>query len=138
MSIQRSYQHLILQQFFKICISQGRLIFLHWITSLKRMSETLPNLIKLKNFGYLKKAGVVLNFCLIRIIYHIFLVLRMIESACKTFMSIQTLVLHIVDHLCIALSVSSTNNMLMTFHLWKQQDGSLIKGINYYIFYFCG
>ena len=76
-----------------------RLIFLHWITSLKRMSETLPNLIKLKNFGYLKKAGVVLNFCLIGKIYHNFLVLRMIESACKTFLSIQTLDLHKVKML---------------------------------------
>ena len=47
-----------------------------------------------EHFGLSKKAAVVSNFCLIGKIHHNFLVLRMIELACKTFMSIQTLNLH--------------------------------------------
>jgi hypothetical protein len=52
--------------------------------------QTIP---KFLHFYY-KKAAVVLNFCLIGKIRHIFLVPRMIESARQTFMPIQTLNLH--------------------------------------------
>ena len=61
------------------------------IFTLKTLSETLPNLTKLKNLNYLKKAAVVSNFCLIGKISHDFLVPKMIESSCKNFMPIQTL-----------------------------------------------
>ena len=46
---------------------------------------------QIEHFGLSKKAAVVSNFCLIRKIPYNFLVPIMIESACKTFMSIQTL-----------------------------------------------
>ena len=42
----------------------------------------------------LENCAVVLIFCLIGKIHHNFLVPRMIELACKTFMPIQTLYLH--------------------------------------------
>ena len=55
-----------------------------------------PILTKLKHFYY-RKTAAVSNFCLIGNICHSFLGSRMIESAPKTFMSIQILVLHKVD-----------------------------------------
>lgn len=47
-----------------------------------------------QTFYYKKKAAVVLNFCLYEKFYQSFLLPRMIESVPKTFMPIQTLVLH--------------------------------------------
>ena len=49
---------------------------------------------KIEHFALSKKAVVVSNFCLIGKIHHNFLVLRMIELACKNYMPIQTLDLH--------------------------------------------
>ena len=49
---------------------------------------------KIEHFGLSKKAAVVSNFCLIGKIPHNFLVPRMIELGCKTFVPIQTLDLH--------------------------------------------
>ena len=59
--------------------------------------NTVRNILKIdqiEKFGLSKKAAVVSNFCLIGKIHRNFLVPRMIELACKTFMPIQTLVLH--------------------------------------------
>ena len=42
------------------------------------------------NIFTIKKAAVVLNFCLIGKIQYNFLVPRIVESGCKTFMPIQT------------------------------------------------
>ena len=47
-----------------------------------------------KYLYYKKKAAVVSNYCLIRKIHLNFLVPRMIEVGCKTFMPIQTFDLH--------------------------------------------
>ena len=52
-----------------------------------------PKLSSFKHFYY-KKAARIFNFCLIGNICHNFLVPRMIESAPKTFMPIQTSDLH--------------------------------------------
>jgi hypothetical protein len=49
------------------------------------------------NIFTIKKAAVVSNFCLIGKISHNFLVPRMIELVCKTFMPIQSLDLHRVS-----------------------------------------
>ena len=46
---------------------------------------------KLSPNFYYKKAALVSNICLIRKIHHNFLVPKMIELGCKTFMPIQTL-----------------------------------------------
>ena len=59
--------------------------------------NTVRNIAKIdqiKKFGFSKKAAVVSNFCLIGKIHHNFLVPRMIELVCKTFIPIQTLDLH--------------------------------------------
>ena len=59
--------------------------------------NTVRNITKLdqiEQFELSKKAAVVSNFWLIGKIPHNFLVPKMIESACKTFMPIQTLDLH--------------------------------------------
>ena len=50
-----------------------------------------------QHFSYIKKIAVISNCCLIGNIRHNFLVPRMIELACKTFMPIQTLFLHRVE-----------------------------------------
>ena len=56
--------------------------------------RNIPKFDKFDNIYAIKKAAVVLNFCLIGKIRHNFLVPRMIESARKTFMPVQTLNLH--------------------------------------------
>ena len=62
------------------------------------MGKTLsPNFCLILNIFTIKKAAVVSNFCLIGKIHHNFLVPRMIELGCKTFMLIQTLDLHRVS-----------------------------------------
>ena len=60
-------------------------------TMVKKLS---PNWTSFKCFYYKKKAAVVSNFCLIGKIRHNFLVPRVIELGCQTFMLIQTLDLH--------------------------------------------
>ena len=47
-----------------------------------------------QHFGLSKKAALLSNFCIIGKIHHNFLVPRMIELGCKTFMPIQTFDLH--------------------------------------------
>ena len=84
---------------FKICQfwnDSDSVLYLSSFFMLKTLSETLPNLTKLRNLDYLKKScrAVVSNFCLIWKIHHNFLVPRMIELACKIFMPIQTLDVH--------------------------------------------
>ena len=49
---------------------------------------------QIEQFGLSKKAALISIFCLIGKIQPTFLVPRMIESGCKTFMPIQTLDLH--------------------------------------------
>ena len=49
---------------------------------------------KIEHFGLSKKAALVSNFCLIGKICHNFLLPRVIELGCKTFMPFQTLDLH--------------------------------------------
>ena len=53
--------------------------------------RNIPKIDQVEEFGLPKKAAVVSNFCLIGKICHNFLVPRIIELACKTFMCIQTL-----------------------------------------------
>ena len=48
--------------------------------------RSITKLDQIEHFGLSKKAAVISNFCLIGKIHHNFLVLRMIELACKTFM----------------------------------------------------
>jgi hypothetical protein len=74
----------IWELFFDQCIVQP-------ICLLKIQKEASPNFEK---FGLSKKTAIVSNFCLIGKIPHNFLVSKIIESACKTFMPIQTLGLH--------------------------------------------
>ena len=57
------------------------------------------NFDQIEQFELSKKAAVVSNFCLIGKILHNCLVPKMIESACKTFMPVQTLDLHKVTPL---------------------------------------
>ena len=59
-----------------------------------------------EHFGLSKKAALVSNFCLIGKIHHNFMVPRMIELGCKTFMPIQTLDLHRVGGLPVYVFVS--------------------------------
>ena len=59
--------------------------------------RNITNFDQIEQFELSKKAAVVSNFCLIGKIRHNFLVPKMIESACKTFMPIQTLDLHRVQ-----------------------------------------
>ena len=56
--------------------------------------RNITKLDQIKEFKLSKKAAVASNFSLIGKIPHNFLVPRTIESACKTFMPIQTLDLH--------------------------------------------
>ena len=63
---------------------------------------------QIEHFGLSKKAAVVSNFCLIGKIHHNFLVPRMIELGCKTFMPIQTLDLHRVRVLNPTLTISDS------------------------------
>ena len=59
--------------------------------------NTVRNIAKfeqIEKFELSKKAVMVSNFCLIGKIPYNFLVPKVIESACKTFMPIQTLALH--------------------------------------------
>ena len=53
-----------------------------------------PNFRLVLNIFTIKKAAVVINFCLIGKIQYNFLVHRIVESGRKTFMPIQTLDLH--------------------------------------------
>ena len=72
-------------------------MFLTVFSTYFHTENTVRNIAKIdqiKKFGFSIKAAVVSNFCLIGKIHHNFLVPRMIELACKTFMPIQTLVLH--------------------------------------------
>ena len=64
-------------------------------TMIKQLSA---NFCLVFNIFTIKKAAVVSNFCLIGKIHHNFLVPRMIELGCKTFMPIQTLDLHRVPN----------------------------------------
>ena len=54
------------------------------------MVEISPNLTSLTTLYTIKKAAVVLNFCLIGKIHHNFLVPIMIQSDRKTFMPVQS------------------------------------------------
>ena len=73
-------------------------MFLTMFSTYFHTENTVKNITKLetklKNLNYLKKAAVVSNFCLIGKIHHQFLVPKMIEWTCKTFMPIQILDLH--------------------------------------------
>ena len=62
--------------------------------------RSITKLDQVEHLGLYKKAAVISNFCLIGKIHHNFLVLRMIELACKTFMPIQILDLHRVQGIC--------------------------------------
>ena len=56
--------------------------------------RNIPKFDKFDSIYTIKKAAMILNFCLIGKIRHNFLVPRMIESARQTFMLIQTLDVH--------------------------------------------
>ena len=58
--------------------------------------RNIANFDQIEQFELSKKAAVVSNFCLIGKILHNFLVPKMIDSACKTFMPIQTLELSLL------------------------------------------
>ena len=67
------------------------------IVHLLVLENTVRKIVKfdqIEHFGLSKKAALVSNFCLIGKIRHNFLIPRMIELGCKTFMHIQTFDLH--------------------------------------------
>ena len=66
----------------------------HFLIVSENTVRSITKLDQVEHFGLSKKAAVISNFCLIGKIHHNFLVLRMIELACKTFMHIQTLNVH--------------------------------------------
>ena len=68
------------------------------IVHLLVLENTVRKIVKfdqIEHFGLSQKAALVSNFCLIGKIHQNFLVPRMIELSCKTFMPIQTLLLHV-------------------------------------------
>ena len=77
----------------------------------------IPKFDKFDNIYAIKKAAVVLNFCLIGKIRHNFLVPRMIESARKTFMHVQTLNLH---------RVKALTEALIKSYKTRQEDNKII------------
>ena len=83
-------------------------VFLTVFSTYFHTENTVRNITKfvqIKKFELSKKAAVVSNFGLIGKIPHNFLVPKMIELVCKTFMPIQTLDLHRVSSLLGAIDV---------------------------------
>ena len=76
---------IFLTPFFDHCAT-----YLHYENTVRSITK----LDQIEYFGLSKKAAVISNFCLIGKIHHNFLVPRMIELGCQTFMPIQTLDLH--------------------------------------------
>ena len=77
------------------------------------LSKTLSGF---KHFYY-KKTAVILNFCFIRNIGHNFLVPRIIESAPKTFMPIQTPDLHRVIMYIVGRKKQESQNSIRYFQI---------------------
>ena len=68
--------------------------YFHTENTVRNTARNITKLDQIEKLELSKKAAVVSNFCLIGKIPHNFLVPKMIEWTCKTFMPIQTLNLH--------------------------------------------